>query len=181
MKYLMAGILALLCGFFLADFLFRQQGSEVKNPGIIPFDHSLHGDSIGLDCSHCHTGVIYQAHAYMPSKADCMDCHRLPLTENPGIERLDSLWRMLKSFLGCIRRFCRNMWCFIMDCIPQPRFCVRIVTVLQKKSNRISMAESALPCKCVWIAIVARLLRTGTSKGRLCIAGHVIARLVGYG
>ena len=98
MKYLMAGILALLCGFFLADFLFRQQGSEVKNPGIIPFDHSLHGDSIGLDCSHCHTGVIYQAHAYMPSKADCMDCHRLPLTENPGIERLDSLLANAEEF-----------------------------------------------------------------------------------
>ena len=90
MKYLMAGLLALLCGFFLADFLFRQQASEVKTPGNIPFAHALHGDSIGLDCSHCHTGVTYQAHAYLPSKTDCMDCHRLPLTENPGIEKLDS-------------------------------------------------------------------------------------------
>ena len=98
MKHLMAGILALLCGFFLADFLFCQQASEVKNPGIIPFDHSLHGDSIGLDCSHCHTGVAYQAQAYMPSKADCMDCHRLPLTENPGIERLDSLLTKAEEF-----------------------------------------------------------------------------------
>ena len=75
MKYLMAGLLALLCGFFLADFLFRQPASEVKLPGMIPFDHSLHGDSIGLDCLHCHAGAAYQAHAYMPSKADCMDCH----------------------------------------------------------------------------------------------------------
>ena len=98
MKYLMAGFLALLCGFFLADFLFRQQASEVKVPGIIPFDHSLHGDSIGLDCSHCHTGVIDQAHAYMPSKTDCMDCHRLPLTEKPGIEKLDSLLPQAEAF-----------------------------------------------------------------------------------
>ena len=38
MKYLMAGLLALLCGFFLADFLFRQQASEVKTPGNIPMN-----------------------------------------------------------------------------------------------------------------------------------------------
>jgi hypothetical protein len=98
MKYLMAGLLALLCGFFLADFLFRQQTSDVKTAGMIPFDHSLHGDSIGLDCSHCHMGVAYQSHAYMPSKADCLDCHRLPLTEKPNIERLDSILPSAEDF-----------------------------------------------------------------------------------
>ena len=59
--------------------------------GSIPFDHALHGDSIGLDCAACHTGSRASANAFMPSKADCMDCHRLPLTENPGIETLDSM------------------------------------------------------------------------------------------
>lgn len=98
MKYLMAGILALLCGFFLADFLFCQQASDAKNSGPIPFNHALHGDSIGLDCSHCHTGVADQAHAYMPSKKDCLDCHRLPLTEKPAIEQLDTLLSKAEEF-----------------------------------------------------------------------------------
>ena len=87
MKYLMAGLLALLCGFFLADFLFRQQAFEVRTPGTIPFDHALHGDSIGLDCSHCHTGVTYQAHAYLPSKTDCMDCHSGKTFEGRGFKK----------------------------------------------------------------------------------------------
>lgn len=81
-----------MCGFLLADFMFSEPRTPERNgmESAIPFKHSLHGDSIGLDCSHCHTGASIKKHAYMPSKADCMDCHRLPLTENPGIEKLDS-------------------------------------------------------------------------------------------
>ena len=66
--------------------------------GSIPFDHALHGDSIGLDCAACHTGSRASANAFMPSKADCMDCHRLPLTENPGIEKLDSALSRAEEF-----------------------------------------------------------------------------------
>ena len=87
----MAGLLALFCGFFLADFIFRQNPVDTKLAGEIPFSHGLHGDSIGLDCSLCHTGVKYQAHAYMPSKTDCLDCHRLPLTEGEEAQKLDSI------------------------------------------------------------------------------------------
>ena len=82
--------------FFLADFLFGQKatpvhvGADTSGPNSIAFLHELHGENIGLDCSHCHTGAASGAKAYMPAKADCMDCHRLPLTENPGIEKLDS-------------------------------------------------------------------------------------------
>ena len=82
--------------FFLADFLFGQKatpvhvGASASGPNSIAFLHELHGENIGLDCSHCHTGAASGAKAYMPAKADCMDCHRLPLTENPGIEKLDS-------------------------------------------------------------------------------------------
>lgn len=85
--------------FFMADFFYSQKpvdermgmaGFGVSASGDIPFDHSLHGDSLGLDCTKCHTGSRSMARAYMPSKADCMDCHRLPLTEKPGIEKLDS-------------------------------------------------------------------------------------------
>ncbi|MBR4785791.1 MAG: hypothetical protein IK012_11170 [Fibrobacter sp.] len=65
-------------------------GADTSGPNTIAFLHALHGENIGLDCSHCHTGATSGAKAYLPAKADCMDCHRLPLTENPGIEKLDS-------------------------------------------------------------------------------------------
>ena len=92
----MGGIFAVVCAFFLADFLFCQKaapvrvGADTSCPSSIAFFHALHGDSIGLACTACHTGAASAARAYMPAKADCMDCHRLPLTENPGIEKLDS-------------------------------------------------------------------------------------------
>ena len=92
----MGGIFAVVCAFFLADFLFCQKadparvGADTGGPSSIAFFHALHGDSIGLTCTACHTGAASRARAYMPAKADCMDCHRLPLTENPGIEKLDS-------------------------------------------------------------------------------------------
>jgi hypothetical protein len=92
----MGGIFAVVCAFFLADFLFCQKatpvrvGADTSCPSSIAFFHALHGDSIGLACTACHTGAASRSRAYMPAKADCMDCHRLPLTENPGIEKLDS-------------------------------------------------------------------------------------------
>ena len=88
----MGGIFAVVCAFFLADFLFCQKttpvrvGADTSGPSSIAFFHALHGDSIGLACTACHTGAASAARAYMPAKADCMDCHRLPLTENPGID-----------------------------------------------------------------------------------------------
>ena len=96
MKFWMGGIIAAVCAFFLADFLFCQKatparvGADTSGPSSIAFFHALHGDSIGLACTACHTGAASAARAYMPAKADCMDCHRLPLTEKPGIEKLDS-------------------------------------------------------------------------------------------
>lgn len=94
-------ILCVFCAFLAADFLWSQgsvqsmvtngAAASASRVGAAPeFDHALHGDSLGLDCSACHTGARSAARAYLPSKSDCMDCHRLPLTEKPGIEKLDS-------------------------------------------------------------------------------------------
>ncbi len=98
MKIVVA-VFGMICAFFLADFIWSQgrvessvsSATDTARFGVAPaFDHALHGDSIGLDCAACHTGSRSAAHAYLPSKKDCMDCHRLPLTENPGIDALDS-------------------------------------------------------------------------------------------
>ena len=84
-------VFCVVFAFFLADFMMGEPRVPEHTPGPIPFDHALHGDSIGMDCAACHTGSRSAKNAYMPSKVDCMDCHRLPLTENPGIETLDSV------------------------------------------------------------------------------------------
>ncbi len=83
-------VFAFLFAMFLADFLTGEPSVPERPAGPVPFEHALHGDSIGMDCAACHTGARSGVHAYMPSKADCMDCHRLPMNENPGIELLDS-------------------------------------------------------------------------------------------
>lgn len=94
MKYLLGGIILFWAAFLLSDLLFSEGRGGEKRALDLTFIHELHGENIGLDCSHCHSGVKMQARAYMPSKADCMDCHRLPLTENPGIEKLDSALKL---------------------------------------------------------------------------------------
>ena len=86
--------IAVLFAFFAADFLTAEPRMPERAMGDIPFDHSQHIDSIALDCAACHTGSRLTFNAYMPSKADCMDCHRLPLTENAGIEKLDSVLKV---------------------------------------------------------------------------------------
>ncbi len=55
----------------------------------IPFDHEKHGENLGIECSKCHPGALAGIRATMPSKADCMDCHNLPLTESPKNQELD--------------------------------------------------------------------------------------------
>lgn len=89
-------LFAVVFAFFLGDFFWSQRPIESRNgtadfieKKVVPFNHKLHGDSIGMDCAACHTGSRSGKHALLPSKKDCMDCHRLPLTENPGIEKLD--------------------------------------------------------------------------------------------
>ena len=91
-------VIGIICAFFLGDFLWSQKTVD-RRDGVanfiddsqrVPFDHRFHGDSIGVDCSACHVGARSGARAFLPSKKDCMDCHRLPLTENPGIEKLEA-------------------------------------------------------------------------------------------
>lgn len=92
MKWTVVALVALLCAFFLADLLMNRVAEPTRrgDGAAVPFVHALHGDSIGLSCGACHTGAYAAARAYLPSKAECMDCHRLPLTEGAGIEALDS-------------------------------------------------------------------------------------------
>lgn len=44
-------------------------------PQPIPFQHSLHSGTLGIDCRYCHSSVERAAHAGMPSAQTCMSCH----------------------------------------------------------------------------------------------------------
>lgn len=41
----------------------------------IPFDHSVHVQQVGLDCTYCHQTATTAPVAGMPSLQVCMDCH----------------------------------------------------------------------------------------------------------
>lgn len=82
-------LLALLgCGVFLVAWDLRAFPDFRHAKSEIPFSHALHGENLGLDCSKCHPGAYLGIRATMPSRADCMDCHNLPLSESSEIERL---------------------------------------------------------------------------------------------
>ncbi len=55
----------------------------------VPFRHEQHGENIGVECGKCHLGAQGGIRAGMPTKADCMDCHHLPLTDSPENTRLE--------------------------------------------------------------------------------------------
>lgn len=95
MKYL-AIVLGVVFAFYLGDFLWSMQPADSRVGNVafvdektVPFNHQLHGDSIGLDCVSCHTGSRSGTSALLPTKKDCQDCHRFPLTESDGIEKLN--------------------------------------------------------------------------------------------
>ncbi|MCF0215850.1 MAG: hypothetical protein HUK21_05205 [Fibrobacteraceae bacterium] len=89
MKYFVVIIVALFSAFIMADLFFAPPAAPLRQ-GSRFFRHQLHGENIGLECAACHQGAEVLDHAYMPSKSDCLACHRLPLTEGPMAESLDS-------------------------------------------------------------------------------------------
>lgn len=48
-------------------------GVPARQP--IPFQHSLHSGTLGIDCRYCHATVERAADAGMPSTGTCLSCH----------------------------------------------------------------------------------------------------------
>lgn len=179
MKYFAVTVLGAIFAFLLADFMLAQPSSPQStslqaslsdaggNATAIAFKHALHGDSIGLDCAHCHTGAKTAAHAYMPSKSDCIDCHRLPLTENPGIETLDSALSVAPSEPWVKSLCCQTMCSSTMESTRLPEF---LATNAMEITKVIRMAAKSSICGHAWLAIVAKRMRPEISKGQRPIA-----------
>lgn len=56
-------------------------GGTVTQP--IAFNHRLHVQDQGLECTDCHRYVMTGARATIPNVEVCSDCHIEPLTESP--------------------------------------------------------------------------------------------------
>jgi len=50
-----------------------QQGYAPKQP--IAFSHKIHAGQLEIDCKYCHTGVLKNKSATIPSVNICMNCH----------------------------------------------------------------------------------------------------------
>lgn len=51
----------------------------------VPFLHSVHVASLGIDCRYCHTGVETSSYAGIPPTSTCMNCHSQVLADNPTL------------------------------------------------------------------------------------------------
>lgn len=54
----------------------------------IPFDHSLHVGSNGMQCTYCHNQVENTKHSNIPALSTCMNCHLQVKTDSPHIQKM---------------------------------------------------------------------------------------------
>lgn len=58
----------------------------------IPFDHSMHVQVAGLDCSFCHRTAATDMTAGYPDLQQCMSCHVSLDTDDPGVAQVRQAW-----------------------------------------------------------------------------------------
>jgi len=54
----------------------------------IQFNHQLHGEEVGLECSTCHEYYLTGEHSGLPSLDTCQLCHGEAITDSPEEQRL---------------------------------------------------------------------------------------------
>lgn len=79
------------CGLFLSGCKFQpgwgyNVGHSPEQP--VPFDHSLHVGTHGMQCQYCHSQVERSKHANIPSLSTCMNCHMQVKTDSPHIQKM---------------------------------------------------------------------------------------------
>ncbi len=52
----------------------------------VPFDHSIHAGSLGIDCRYCHSSVEKSATSSVPTAQTCMNCHSIIKPNSPLLE-----------------------------------------------------------------------------------------------
>ena len=72
-----------------------RQGEAREQP--IPFSHTHHVGSMGIDCRYCHTTVETSAYASVPPTKTCMNCHSQVWINSPTLEPVRASYRTNES------------------------------------------------------------------------------------
>ena len=72
-----------------------RQGDAREQP--IPFSHTHHVGSMGIDCRYCHTGVDNSQHASVPPTKTCMNCHSQIWINSSTLEPVRESYRTNES------------------------------------------------------------------------------------
>src|ERR1700684_3313150 len=86
------GVLGVLVCELIADSRYApRQGDAREQP--IPFSHTHHVGSMGIDCRYCHTTVENSWFANIPPTKTCMNCHSQIWTNSPELEMVRASFR----------------------------------------------------------------------------------------
>lgn len=58
----------------------------------IAFNHNLHIEKVGLECTHCHQYTDKSPQAGIPSVSICMSCHESAAIDRPEVKKLRVFW-----------------------------------------------------------------------------------------
>jgi len=94
--------LVVVAGLGGAVFELGADSSYATNQGIartqpIPFSHTHHVGSMGIDCRYCHTTVETSAYANIPPTKTCMNCHSQIWVNSPTLEPVRASYRTDQS------------------------------------------------------------------------------------
>ncbi len=86
-RLLIGGIaLVMASGGFAAGRVLLRPSEAVAQP--VLFNHRLHVEDLGLECSTCHEYFASSQHSGLPSIDLCSTCHEEPLTDSPEERKL---------------------------------------------------------------------------------------------
>jgi hypothetical protein len=94
--------LVTIAGLGGAVFELGADSSYATNQGIartqpIPFSHTHHVGSMGIDCRYCHSTVETSAYANIPPTKTCMNCHSQIWVNSPTLEPVRASYRTDQS------------------------------------------------------------------------------------
>jgi hypothetical protein len=94
--------LVVIAGLGGTAFELGADSSYTTNQGVartqpVPFSHTHHVGSMGIDCRYCHTTVETSAYANIPPTKTCMNCHSQIWVNSPTLEPVRASYRTDQS------------------------------------------------------------------------------------
>ncbi|MGI8990389.1 MAG: cytochrome c3 family protein [Bryobacteraceae bacterium] len=80
----------------LADSSYATRKGEMREQPV-PFSHTHHVGSMGIDCRYCHTTVETSNFANIPPTKTCMNCHSQIWVTSPTLEPVRASYRSDQS------------------------------------------------------------------------------------